>query len=98
MGTADFNGDSKPDYVLYNSGTYQTAIWYMNNHVYAGGGYGPTLPPGWAVVGVGDFNRDGDPDYLLFYPSSGYTAIGYLSGLTSSGPPGGPCFPAAGHW
>ena len=53
--TADFNGDSKPDYVLYNSGTNQTAVWYMNNNVYAGGGYGPTLPPGWNLMGVSGF-------------------------------------------
>ena len=35
---ADFNGDSNPDYVLYNASTRQTAIWYLNNNVYVGGG------------------------------------------------------------
>ena len=44
VATGDFNGDSKPDYVLYNASTQQTAIWYMNNNVYAGGAYGPILP------------------------------------------------------
>ena len=33
----DFNGDSKPDYVLYNAGTQQTTVWYLNNNVYIGG-------------------------------------------------------------
>jgi hypothetical protein len=28
-GTADFNGDGDPDYVLYNDNTRQTAIWYL---------------------------------------------------------------------
>jgi hypothetical protein len=42
----DFNGDSKPDYVLFNSITRQTAIWYMNNNIFVSGAYGPTLPPG----------------------------------------------------
>ena len=49
--TADFNGDNKPDYVLYNSGTHQTAIWYLNNNVYVGGAFGPTLPANWSLVG-----------------------------------------------
>jgi hypothetical protein len=44
-GVADFNGDSKPDYVLLNFSTDQTAIWYMNNNIFVSGAYGPTLPP-----------------------------------------------------
>ena len=27
----DFNQDGKPDYVLYNAITHQTAVWYLNN-------------------------------------------------------------------
>jgi hypothetical protein len=42
----DFNKDGKPDFVLYNASTDQTAVWYMNNNVRVGGGSGPTLPPG----------------------------------------------------
>src|SRR5262249_20394710 len=63
---ADFNEDGKPDFVLFNASTRQTAVWYMDNNVRVGGSGGPTLPPGWQLVGVGDFNRDGHPDYLLF--------------------------------
>jgi hypothetical protein len=50
IGTADFNGDGKPDYVLYNASTRQTAIWYMNNNVFAGGALGPILPANWNLV------------------------------------------------
>ena len=32
VGVADFNGDNKPDYLLYNPSTRQTAIWYMDAH------------------------------------------------------------------
>jgi hypothetical protein len=46
VATGDFNGNSKPDYVLYNTSTRQMAIWYMNNNVFVSGAYGPTLPPG----------------------------------------------------
>src|SRR5206468_330935 len=82
---ADFNGNGRPDYVLYNASTRRTAVWYLNNNVYVGGAYGPTLPPGWNVAGIADFNRDGHADYVLFHPSSGYTAIWYLSGTTLIG-------------
>jgi hypothetical protein len=44
VATADFNGDSKSDYVLYKASTRQTAIYYLNNNVYVGSAYGPTLP------------------------------------------------------
>jgi FG-GAP-like repeat len=80
--TGDFNGDSKPDYVLYNVGTPQTAIWYLNNNVYVGGGFGPTLPNGRAVVGAADFDRDGHLDFALFNSSTRQPAIWYLSGRT----------------
>ena len=94
----DFNHNGKPDYVLYNGGTRQTAIWYMKDAVFAGGAYGPTLPAGWRVVGVADFNRDGKPDYLLFNASTHQSAIWYLSGVTLvQGAFGQPC-PALGHW
>jgi hypothetical protein len=49
-GAADFNGDGKPDYVLYNGSSRQTAIWYLNNNVYVGGAYGPTLPASWSLA------------------------------------------------
>jgi hypothetical protein len=52
----------------------------MNNNVYAGGAYGPTLP-GWRLAGVADFNRDGKTDYALFNPSTRQTGIYYLSGV-----------------
>ena len=66
----DFNNDGKPDYLLYNASTRQTALWYLNNNVHIGGASGPTLPAGWTSVGVADFNRDGHPDYLLFNPNA----------------------------
>jgi hypothetical protein len=50
VATGDFNGGGKPDYVLYNAGTRQTAIWYLNNNVFVGGAFGPTLPAAWSLV------------------------------------------------
>src|SRR3989440_6052544 len=76
----DFNQDGKPDYVLYNAVTHQTAVWYLNNNVFVSAAFGPTLPANWRVVGVADFNGDNKSDYLLFNSSTRQTAIWYLSG------------------
>ena len=65
----DFNGDARPDLLLFNAGTRQTAVWYMNNNVRIGSANGPTLPAGWSLASVADFNRDDHPDYLLFNTS-----------------------------
>jgi hypothetical protein len=77
---ADFNGAGRPDYVLQTPKTRQTAIWYLNNNVFVGGAYGPTLPSGWNLVGVADFNLDSHSDYALFALSTHQTGIWYLSG------------------
>ena len=50
VATADFNGDGKPDYVLYNGATRQTGIWYLNNNVYVSAAFGPTVSSGWSLV------------------------------------------------
>ena len=60
---ADFNQDGKPDYLLFNPTSLQSAIWYMNNNVLVSGAYGPTLlTAGWTLIGAADFDGDGKPD------------------------------------
>jgi hypothetical protein len=78
--TTDFDGDGKPDYVLYNPTTRQTAIWYLNNNVLRGGAYGPTLPPGWDLVSAVDVDGDGNKDFVIFNSATRQTAIWYLVG------------------
>jgi uncharacterized delta-60 repeat protein len=90
----DFNQDGKPDYVLNNAVTHQTAVWFLNNNVFIGAAFGPTLPANWNVVGVADFDGDGRPDYLLFNPTSHQTAIWYLSGTTFVSSAFGPSLPS----
>jgi hypothetical protein len=34
----DFNGDGFTDYILFNSASRATAVWYLNNNTYIGGG------------------------------------------------------------
>jgi elongation factor P hydroxylase len=94
--TDDFNNDGHPDYLLFNSVTRATAIWYMNNNVHVGGGVGPTLPGGWSVVSVADFNRDGHPDYLLFNSATRATVIWYMNNNVHVGGASGPTLP--GGW
>jgi hypothetical protein len=82
VAVGDFNADGKPDYVIYNTFTRQTAIWYLNNNVFVSGDFGPTLPANWRVVGAADFNGDNKPDYLLYSASTRQTVIWSLSGPT----------------
>jgi len=89
----DFNNDGKPDYVLDNSSSRQTAMWYLNNNVFVGGAYGPTLFGNWSVAGVADFNGDGHPDYLLSNSSTRQTAIWYLNNNVFVGSAYGPTLP-----
>jgi hypothetical protein len=76
---SDFNGDGHPDYVLRDTSTRQTAIWYLNNNVFIDSAYGPTLRAGWGLRGAADFNLDSHPDYALFETGNDRTAIWYLN-------------------
>jgi hypothetical protein len=89
----DFNRDGKPDMLLFNPVTRQTAIWFLNGSAqFAGGVYGPTLPSGWSVDQLADFNADGNPDYLLSLNRT--TALWFLKGNILLGGAYGPTIPA----
>src|SRR5580765_5970347 len=90
----DFNGDARPDLLLFNPGTRQTAVWYMNNNVRIGNANGPTLPAGWIVASVADFNSDDHPDFLLFNTASRATWIWYMNNNVRIGSATGPSLPA----
>ncbi len=75
----DFNGDGKPDYVIYNPSTNQTVIWYMNGSVFVQAVFGPTLASGFKLVGAADFDLDHKQDYLVYNPFTHQTAIYYLN-------------------
>ena len=90
----DFNGDGKPDYLLYNAATRQTAVWYMNNNVFVSGAFSRTISAGWNLVDVSDFNGDGHPDFALFNPSTRQTVIWYMSGAAFLGGVSGPTLPS----
>jgi hypothetical protein len=89
----DFNGDARPDLLLFNASTRQTAVWYMNNNVRIGNADGPTLPAGWSLASVADFNRDDHPDYLLFNTATRATWIWYMNNNVRIGNAFGPTLP-----
>jgi hypothetical protein len=91
---SDFNGDARPDFLLYNPGTRQTAVWYMNNNVRTGNVNGPTLIAGWSLTSVADFNHDDHPDYLLFNTATRATWIWYMNNNVRIGNAFGPTLPA----
>jgi hypothetical protein len=90
----DFNSDARPDFLLNNPITRQTAVWYMDNNVQIGAANAPTLPGGWTVVSVADFNNDGHPDYLLFNPATRATVIWYMNNNVHTSGNNGPTLPA----
>jgi hypothetical protein len=92
----DFSNDGHPDYLLYNSSTRQTMVWYLNNNVLIGTASGPTVPADWQVLGVADFNRDGHPDYVLFNSATRATVIWYMNNNVHVGSNHGPTLP--GGW
>ena len=101
-GVEDFNGDGKPDFLLYNAlyvlgaeNNNRTKIWYLNNNVKIVGRYGPTVPAGWSVVDVADFDGDGHPDYVLQNFETHQTAIWYLNNDVFTDGVSGPTLPPA---
>ena len=92
---ADFNNDGKPDWVIQNTSTRRSAIWFMNDATRLGLSFGPTLPVGWVLVDTDQFDRPGtSTDFLLFRPSTGQTAIWYFNGLSVARGAFGPTIPA----
>src|SRR5437879_4375538 len=67
VGTADFNLNGRTDYLLFNTNTGQTAIWYMSGRTRVGAVYGPSVGVTfYQLKGAADYSGEGYPDYILF--------------------------------
>ena len=92
---ADFNGDGKPDWVLTNPTTRQTAIWFMNDATLLSGALGPTLPPNWLLLDAAQFDSPTtSADFFLGNMSTLQTAVWYMSGASFLRGALGPTLPA----
>jgi elongation factor P hydroxylase len=89
-GVADFNGDTHPDYLVFNAATRDTVIWYMSGATRIGSRVGPTIPAGFEVAGLADFDGNERPDYLLYNSSTRQTAVWYLNNYLLIGNAAGP--------
>jgi hypothetical protein len=70
---ADFNGDGKPDYLLFNQLASDSNLVLNNNA--SGSASGPTVPRAGYQWRLG-FNGDGAPDLVLFNPTTNQTRSG----------------------
>lgn len=83
-GTADLDGNGKPDLIWQNDTTRQVVVWYM------GGSNGSqyqsfawlqnSITPGWKVVGLVDLDGNGKPDLLWQNDSTRQVAVWYMGG------------------
>jgi autotransporter-associated beta strand protein len=98
--SSDFNGDSKSDILLQNTGG-QASIWDMSGNTLVGGGaVSPNPGPSWTAVGTGDFNGDGRAE-ILWQNSDGQASIWDMNGTSMIGggavsPNPGPSWKAIG--
>jgi hypothetical protein len=84
----NFNRDSSPDWVLFNSSTRQTIIWFMQGTQIQSRGFGPELPSRWELNSVADFDGDGIDDFLLVkFIGEPLTQIWYMQGRQRRGDP-----------
>lgn len=93
-GRGDFNGDGFLDYVLYNSSTRRTVIWYLHGNTLSSSAYGPIIPAGWTLAAVADVNRNGKPDFVLYNANTRQTAIWFLNNAALVSTAYGPALPA----
>ncbi len=89
----DFNRDGFSDYLLFSPTSRKTAVWYLRNGAIISGSYGPTLPPGWAVIALADFDHNGTPDYVLYNATTRQSAVWFLNNATFVSGSMGPTLP-----
>jgi hypothetical protein len=86
VGTADLNGDAKPD-VLWRRGTDGLNFAWLMNGVTVTSGSALLSPAdvNWRISSVADLNGDGKPDLVLRHRVSGIDIVVFLDGLNPTG-------------
>lgn len=81
-GTADFNGDGRPDVIWQDPVTGSSQVWFLSGEVGTTRLGVATLsgPNAWQIAGAADFNGDGHPDLIWQDPATGRSQVWFLSG------------------
>jgi hypothetical protein len=86
LGTADFNGDGKPDILWRNAVTGENYVWYMDGATRTGVASLTTVAdPNWRIVATADFNGDGKPDLLWRNATRGENLVWFMDGVMRTG-------------
>ncbi len=87
-GVSDFNGDGKPDILVYDQSTNASSVWLMNGvNVTQVVALPNTLSgPGWQVERLDKFTSDGVADILWRNPLTGQNRIWDISGAFGNAP------------
>jgi len=82
-GSADFDGNGRPDLLLREVATGQYYIYLMNN-TSPSSGFAPGVAVGliWTLQGLDDNNGDGKADILLRHGSTGAWQLNLMNGVT----------------
>ncbi len=81
-GTADFNGDHKPDIVWRNFTSQKIVIWTMNGAAKIGNiipSPDQAVDANWIIVAAADYTNDGNTDFLWYNYTSGKIVTWYMN-------------------
>jgi hypothetical protein len=82
IGSADINGDGKPDVIRYNASTGIMQFWLMDGMTKASALFLDTpVDADLTFIAAQDFNRDGWVDLLFRSNSTGQGVVWYLNGV-----------------
>ncbi len=78
----DFNGDGKPDLVLWNASTGQRVVWNFNGTSRTSISTLPTGSTAWELMTTADFKGDGHTDLIFQNFTTGGRTIWLMKGAT----------------
>ena len=85
-GMADFNGDAKTDWLLFDATAHRAWVWYQNTTTsWTKTAVTTLIPVGYDVITAVDTDGDGQCDLILFYKAGRRIYIMRMTGLRQLG-------------